>query len=64
MAQGKMPTHNVRAKTGRKDDKGEDIFFTVGAAWPFRNGDGYSLKLGSLPIGFDGTLLLSPIKDE
>lgn len=64
MAQGQQPTHQVRAKTGRKDTEGNDIFFNVGAAWPFRNGDGFSIKLNAVPVGFDGTLLLSPVKDE
>jgi hypothetical protein len=61
---GKQPTHTVRAKTGRKDDDGNDIFFQVGVAWPFANGKGFSMKVNALPVGFDGNLLLTENKDE
>ena len=56
--------YNVRAKTGRKDEGGSDIFVTVGAAWPFNSGDGFNVKINTLPIGFDGTLMLVLPKEE
>jgi hypothetical protein len=64
MARNSAPTHSVRAKSGRKDAEGNDIFFQVGVGWTYRNGEGISLKLAALPVGFDGTLLVSPVKDE
>ena len=59
-----MPTFNVRAKTGRKDEGGNDIFMTVGAAWEFKNGTGYNLKINALPVGFDGHLMMVEPKDD
>ena len=64
MAKGNMPTFNVRAKTGRKTEGGDDIFTTVGAAWEFKNGTGYSVKINSLPVPFDGTLIMVEPKDD
>jgi len=58
------PAFNVRAKTGRKDDGGNDIFTTVGAAWPFNSGDGFNIRINMLPVNFDGQLMLVPPKDE
>jgi hypothetical protein len=58
------PAYTVRAKTGRKDGEGKDIFTTVGAAWPFGNGDGFNIKVNMLPINFDGQLMLIPPKEE
>jgi hypothetical protein len=58
------PDYVVRAKTGRRDNEGKDIFFTVGAAWSFPHSEGFSIKVQSLPVGFDGTLLVSPAKDD
>lgn len=64
MAKGSKPIYNVRAKTGRKDDDGNDIFVTVGAAWPFDRGDGMNLRINLLPVNFDGQLMLVPPRDE
>ena len=61
---GSRPLYNVRAKTGRKDDSGNDIFTTVGAAWPFNQGDGLNVRINMLPVNFDGTLMLVPPKEE
>jgi hypothetical protein len=63
-ARGNRPIYNVRAKTGRKDENGNDIFTTVGAAWPFNQGDGLNVKINLLPVNFDGQLMLVPPKDE
>lgn len=54
------PAYTVRAKTGRKDGEGNDIFATVGAAWPFNSGEGFNVRIGMLPVNFDGTLMLIP----
>lgn len=64
MAKGNRPQYNVRAKTGRHDGEGKEIFTTVGAAWAFSNGDGFNVKINMLPVGFDGALMLVPPKDE
>ena len=65
MPKGSKPSFNIRAKTGRKDDQGNDIFMTVGAAWPFNNGNGFNIKINSLPVPFDGTLMMvEPMREE
>lgn len=58
------PAYTVRAKTGRKDESDRDIFVTVGAAWPFGSGEGFNVRRNMLPVGFDGTLMLVPPKEE
>jgi hypothetical protein len=59
---GNLP--NVRANTGQKDGEGRDIFTTVGAAWPFNQGDGLNVRINLLPVSFDGQLMLVPPKDD
>ena len=63
-SRGNKPVYNVRAKTGQKDGEGRDIFTTVGAAWPFNQGDGLNVRINLLPVNFDGQLMLVPPKDE
>jgi hypothetical protein len=63
-SKGNKPIYNVRAKTGQKDGDGRDIFTTVGAAWPFNQGDGLNVRINLLPVNFDGQLMLVPPKDE
>lgn len=49
-----MPQYIIRAKVGAG-------WICCGAAWPLRSGeDGFSLKITSVPIGFDGRLVLLP----
>jgi hypothetical protein len=55
------PTHSVRAKTGRKDNDGKDVYQNVGAAW--KTDKGMSIKLNVIPIGFDGSLYVNPIRE-
>jgi len=64
MAKGSIPTHNVRARTGRKDERDNDILTTVGVAWKHQNGDGFNIQLSNVPIGFDGFLLLIERREE
>jgi len=48
------PQYIARAKVGNG-------WVNIGAAWPLRSGeDGLSLKLTSIPIGFDGRFVLLP----
>lgn len=61
---GQRPDFIVRAKLSRKDAGGNDIFYTCGAAWKFRSGTGFNVRLNLLPIAFDGTLVLVEPKDE
>ena len=58
------PSHNVRARTGRKDDRDNDILVTVGAAWPHQNGNGFNLQVNTLPVGFDGFLMIVERRDD
>jgi hypothetical protein len=64
MAKGSKPAFVVRAKTGRQDGQDRDIFVTVGAAWSWENGRGYNVKIDTLPVNFDGYLLLAEPKDD
>ena len=58
------PTHNIRARTGRQDGEGKDILMTVGAAWQHQNGNGFNLQVNTLPVGFDGYLMVIERRDE
>jgi hypothetical protein len=64
VAQGSKPTHNVRARTGRKDDRDQDILQTVGVAWPHQNGNGFNIQLNAIPVGFDGFLLVVERRED
>jgi hypothetical protein len=64
MPKGNRPVYNVRAKLPRREGDERDTFITCGAAWPFDRGDGLTVKISALPVGFDGTLLLIPPRDE
>jgi hypothetical protein len=64
MAAGQRPAYIVRAKTGRQDGDGKDIFVSVGAAWHWQNGSGFNVKIDTLPVAFDGYLLLAEPKDD
>lgn len=49
-----QPKYIARAKVGNG-------WISIGAAWELRSGDeGLSVKLNSLPIGFDGRFVLLP----
>lgn len=56
---GSKPDMLVHAKTGRKDEDQRDIFTCVGAAWRWKQGSGFNLRINSLPVPFDGTLMLA-----
>ena len=46
------PQYVARAKVGSG-------WVNIGAAWPLRSGeDGFSVKMTSVPIGFDGRFVL------
>lgn len=53
----RQPTYVVRAPDSTKRGR----WVTVGYAWPLRSGDGWSVKLNTIPVGvWDGALVLLP----
>ena len=57
---GNKPQFIVRAKQAPDSE----YMQTIGAAWPFREGEGFVVKLHSLPIKWDGDMILVPPKSE
>jgi hypothetical protein len=47
--QNKKPTHRIYAV--RKTDADNSRWFEIGAAWPNKDGKGFSLKLNLMPVG-------------
>jgi hypothetical protein len=60
MTKGNKPVFNARAK----QDPDSDYMQTIGAAWTFKEGEGYVVRLHSLPVNWDGSLILVPPKDS
>ncbi|MDF2233153.1 hypothetical protein P2H44_11380 [Albimonas sp. CAU 1670] len=60
MAKGEKPAFRARAKT----HPDQEFMTTIGAAWRFRDGDGYVVRLESVPVNWDGSFLLVPPKDD
>jgi len=55
----KRPTHRVFHEVKNKD--GKTVRATeIGAIWPNRNGNGFSMKLDYVPVGFTGWLDIRP----
>src|SRR5438270_856674 len=54
-----MPSYIARAKVGNG-------WTSIGAAWPLRSGEeGFSLKLTTIPLNWDGRfVLLPPLENE
>ena len=53
----RQPKFVVRAPDSTKRGR----WVTVGYAWDLRNGDGFSVKLNTVPVGaWDGALVLLP----
>ncbi len=53
----RQPVFVVRAPDSTKRGR----WVTVGYAWALRNGEGFSVKLNSIPVGsWDGALVLLP----
>ena len=57
----KAPTHHVyQVRKGKSEDKG---FWTrIGAAWPTKKGDGFSIQLDAVPL--DGRITLLPVSEK
>jgi len=49
VTQSKKPTHRIYAV--RKSDATNSRWFEIGAAWPNKDGKGFSLKLNLMPVG-------------
>ncbi|WP_395019816.1 hypothetical protein [Dongia sp.] len=47
-----------------KQSPDSDYMVTIGAAWPFKEGEGMVVKLQSLPIQWDGDFILVPPKED
>lgn len=53
----RQPVYVVRAPDSTKRGR----WVTLGYAWALRNGDGFSVKLNTIPVGtWDGALVLLP----
>ena len=59
-AKGNKPALIARAS----QDEDSDYMHTLGAAWRFKNGEGFVVKLQTLPVNFDGTFILVPAKED
>jgi len=57
---GKMPTH--RAYSVRRINDEKSRWDQIGAAWPNKDGNGFSIQLFALPI--DGKVVLRVIEDK
>jgi hypothetical protein len=57
---GSKPIYNARAK----QTPDSDMMITIGAAWPFNEGDGLVVKLQQTPTQWDGSFILVPPKED
>ena len=56
MAKGDKPQFIIRAK----QEPGSEYMTTVGSAWKFRKGEGYVVKIHSMPVNWDGSFIMVP----
>lgn len=56
MASGDKPAFVIRAR----QEPDSEYMTTVGSAWKFRNGEGYVLRIHSMPVKWDGSFILVP----
>ena len=59
MSKGEKPVFNARAKKGPESE----YMTTIGAAWAFKEGEGYVVRLESLPVNWDGSFILVPPRE-
>lgn len=50
------PSHTVYHVVDQGKDK--KFWNAVGSAWPHKDGKGFSIRLDSLPVAFDGNLTI------
>jgi len=55
---GSRPVFHARVKVGDGD-----FMRTIGAAWPFREGEGLVVTLDLIPPNWDGKFILVPPKE-
>jgi hypothetical protein len=60
MSKGDKPVFNVRVR----QEPDSEYMTTIGAAWKFKQGEGFVVKLHSAPVNWDGSIVLVPPKDE
>jgi len=61
MASGDKPAFIVRAR----QEPDSDYMTTVGSAWRFKKGEGYVLRIHSMPVKWDGSfILVSPFNED
>lgn len=56
---GAKPIYNARVRQNPESD----FMVTIGAAWPFNEGDGLVVSLSLIPTNWDGKFILVPPKD-
>lgn len=56
---GDRPQYVARAR----QREGSDFMQTIGAAWPWKNGDGFVVKLHSVPTDWKGEFILATPKE-
>ena len=58
------PTFLARATVAKDKDGNDDIVRTIGAAFPFNEGDGYVVNLNTVPTDWNGSFILVKPKEE
>lgn len=59
-AKGAKPDFIAKAK----QSEDSDYMHILGAAWKWKNGDGYVVKLATVPTNWDGSFILTPPKAD
>ena len=54
--QTRRPVYIVRAKESPDSDR----WLSIGAAWDFRDGEGFVVRIQSTPLQWDGSCILVP----
>ncbi len=60
MSKGSKPKYIARAKK----EESSDHMQTIGAAWPFKEGEGLVIKLDMTPTNWNGDFILVPPKED
>ena len=60
MSKGQKPVYIARCK----QHADSEYMFDIGAAWPWKKGNGYVIKIYATPIGWDGEFILAPPSEK
>ena len=64
----KQPTHSIIYKARSyqdQDGQTKNVYGTIGAAWPDKDGNLSMIRLDTIPVSWDGTLYLrEPTEDQ